>query len=311
MRRRPVEELRRLGRAPLAAAQLGESHERVFVAARPQPAELACAGDELELRLRPVAMPEQNVRVVGPADRKHLPVAEAGRDFSHPQAPLARPLEIADSFARVDHEAADRLDRVRIGHLAADGRCGGGIELAHPLVDPPDADEREPFERESEHLQVDRTDQAGELTRLGGACPRCFGVVTSEEGEVRADERHERGGRRGRAAVDQHRRSLCPAHSFGGAVKRVGVVGELHGDQCCCVVVAEGTCEAERSLVRVEGRDRIELVASGDAEAHERVDRLLRCRCPREGRAGLLPGAARERGLSGLDQRDGCRGLRA
>ena len=166
MRLHPGQKLLRLAGPSLPAPQLGEARERVDVTPRPQRAELFDRRRELLVGALPVAVPEQHVRVGGAADREHLPVREPCRDVAHAQAPLGRPLEVADQLAGIDHVAAHRLDRVRIGHLAADRGGRGGVQPPHPILDLAGADQREAVEREREHLDVDRFHLARERDRL-------------------------------------------------------------------------------------------------------------------------------------------------
>ena len=166
VRLHPGEKLLGLAGPSLPAPKLGKARERVDVAPRPQRAQLVHRRRELLVGTLPVAVPQQHVRVGRAADREHLTVREARRDVAHPQAPLVRPLEVPDQLARVDHVAAHGLDRVRIDHLAADRGGGGGVEPPHAVVDLAGADQSEAVYREREHLDVDRSDLAGERDRL-------------------------------------------------------------------------------------------------------------------------------------------------
>ena len=159
-------------KASLAATELREPYECVGVPAGTEPAQLADTRGELVVRALPVPVPEQNIGVVRPADREHLAVVETRCDLAHALAPLVRALQVAYPLASVDHEAADRLDRVDLGHLASDRGRGGSVELPHAFVDAAAADEGEPFERERQHLDVDGTNLAGDRTclRRPGAC---------------------------------------------------------------------------------------------------------------------------------------------
>ena len=186
VRLHPGQKRLRLAGPSLPAPQLGEPRERVHVAPRPQRAELLYRRRKLLLGALPVAVPEQHVRVGRAADREHLTVREACRDVAHAQAPLGRPLEVADQLAGIDHVAAHRLDRVRIGHLATDRGGSGGVQPPHPSLDLAGAYQREAVDREREHLDVDRSHLARERERERRLRPRRIGLVVGER-ELRAD----------------------------------------------------------------------------------------------------------------------------
>ena len=154
-------------------------------------------------------MPEQHVRVGGAADREHLPVREARGDLAHAQAPLGRPLEVADQLAGVDHVAAHRLDRVRIGHLAADRGGRGRVQPPHAILDLAGADQSKAVECEREHLDVDRFHLACERDRLRRPSTR-IGVVVGER-EVGAEQCHPRGRNARRLPLYEQRGPLDPA----------------------------------------------------------------------------------------------------
>ena len=194
-------------------------------------------------------------------------------DLTHPQTPLVGTLQVADPLACVDHEAANGLDRVGVGHLAPDGRRGGGVEARHPFRDPPRGHQRKPTERDREHLHVHRTHFLGNPDRLGGARDRRLRVVLGQKRHVGPHVRYVRACGRRRTALDEHRGALAPADGLGDTAKGVGVVAELHGQAGGSVRVAGDAREPIALLVSGECPVRIERVAGGDAETFIAVGR--------------------------------------
>ena len=301
VRLHPGQKLLRLAGPSLPAPQLGEAGERVDVTPRPQHAQLFDRRQELLFGALPVAVPEQHVRVGGAADREHLAVREPGRDVAHAQAPLGRPLEVADELAGIDHVAAHRLDRVRIGHLATDRSGRGGVQPPHPILDLAGADQSKAVECEREHLDVDRFDLARERDRPRRPLQRHIGVVVGER-EVGAEQRHPGGRNARRLALYEQRGALDPARSLGRPPKCVGVVAELDRQPCSGRGVAARPGEAVATLMRFDRGLRIKLVAGGETRPLERLRRLLLRERVGETYPRLCPCAARERQTPLLDR---------
>ena len=291
----------RLAGSALPTPQLGEPRERVHVAPRPQRAEFRYRRRKLLLGALPVAVPEQHVRVGRAADREHLSVREPCRDVAHAQAPLGRPLEVADQLAGIDHVAAHRLDRVRIGHLAADRGGRGSVQPPHPILDLAGADQSKAVDREREHLDVDRFDLARERDRERRLRLRRIGVVVGER-ELRADQRHPGGRNAWRLALYEQRGALDPARRLGRPPKCVRVVAELDREPCGGRGVAARPREAVATLMRLDRCLRIKLVTGGETRPLECLRRLLLRERVGESHPRLGPRAARERHTPVLDR---------
>ena len=240
-------------------------------------------------------MPQQHVRVVRPADREHLPVREPDGDVAHTQTPLVRALEIAYPLACIKREATHRLDRVRIGHLAANGGCSGGVDAPHALRDLADADEREPVEPQREHLDVDRSYLTGERDRARRLCARRDRVVVEQECEMSAQHRYTRRGNARRLPLDEHRGALDPARRLSRPAKRVRVITQLDRELRRRRDVATRAREPVAPLVSLDRGLRVELVARGDTEALIRLRSLVLRQRLGEPRPRFGPPAARER----------------
>jgi hypothetical protein len=149
---------------------------------------------------------------------RQIEVLEPHRDVAHAQAPLSRPLEVADQLAGIDHVTAHGLDRIRVSHLAADRSGRGGVQPSHPVLDLAGADKSKAVEREREHLDVDRFEPAREHDRPRRPLQRRIGAVVGER-EVSAEQCHPGGRNARRLALDEQRSALDQPEASAGPRK--------------------------------------------------------------------------------------------
>ena len=200
--------------------------------------------------------------------------------------------------------AADRLDRVRIGHLATDRGGSGGVQPPHPSFDLAGTYQCEAVDREREHLDVDRSHLARERERARRLGPRRIGAVVGER-ELRADHRHPRGRNVRRRPLNQQRSALNPARGLGRPPKCIRVEAELDRETCSTRGVPARPGQAVTALMRLDRGLRIKLIARRQTRPLERLRRLLLLQRLREPHPRLSPRAARERQTPILDRSTG------
>ena len=223
--------------------------------------------------------------------------SEARRDLLHPATPLTRAIEVSDTRTGVDQVAADELDEPRVLHFPRHGRGRRLVQVAHPLLDLAGRHEREPVEREEEHLPGQVVDLARDREPFGGqrACSRR--VVHATERRARTNVGEHPVLFAERYVLKQVAGPLEPAAGFGGTAEVHAVDRELEGETCCSTIVAEVARQPVAALVSFQRRRCVELRRRGDPETQKRVRGLFVRECSLELRPSLLPCALPKRRL--------------
>src|SRR6266545_4419611 len=255
-----------------------------------------------QLGFVPRAAPHQHLAVIVAAHGEDDGVAESRRDLLHPATPLACAIEVPDPLAGVDQVAANELDEPRVLHLARDRRSRRLVQVTHPFVDFAGRHEREPVEREEEHLPGEVADLTRDAESFRGQDARRRRVVHAVERTGRTNvgehpvllaERH---------VLEQVACALEPAARLGRAAEVHAVDGELEGEPRRAPVVAETARQPVASLVRLERRGRVDLGCGGDTEAEEGSRRLLLGECSLKLRPRFLPRPSLERCLTSFER---------
>ena len=135
--------------------------------------------------------------------------------------------------------AADELDEPHVLYLARDRGRRCLVQVAHPLLDIAGRNEREPVERQQQHLAGQVVELASDGESLGGQDECLCRVVRSVEHKARTKvgehpvlvaERH---------VLQEVARTLEPAAGLGRAAEEQAVDRELESETRCSTIVAE------------------------------------------------------------------------
>ncbi len=270
----PLEQLCRLVRAALTAAQLREHRQRAAHPGRPGARVVLDGGLQQRLGLGPGAAPHPDRAVLGPAEGQHVAAVVAIGEVGDPVAPRPRPLEVEQRDACRDEEAAGPGARDRDLGVALE--CGRArlVEVLHPLGDPTAGDERRALESEPEHLEVGDRERPAELggcrrplAGRAGVAARVRDVALVEGEPAVVGPRLER--------VEEPVRAAEPAGRDRNAASEIELVcGEPGRHPGCRRRIARLPVQAVRALTGGEHRARVVEPPRGPAQPLVRIGRL-------------------------------------
>ena len=185
MRAGAVEQRGRFVQAALPPAQLAEARASVGGHAGPADRELVAGAGQLAFGFIPRASPHTHRRVLCPANGEQRFQSPLAAVFLDAVAPLNGAGVIAGAIAGANQVTAGERNQQTVGQLAGENRGTDLIDLAQAFADAPGGDEREPVQRASHHLIIDRADRLPDADGLEGQRVRRFRIAIVEQREHR------------------------------------------------------------------------------------------------------------------------------